>query len=221
MDTLLAQVAGTILMVASAAGTTATLYGRTRRGPGRVALSWLALGTTGLTTLGTGIAPHASWAIVAGAVVTGGLLACAIVLGALRMQDLKAARRRDALLGVPPVAPMPAARLIVSLSALAALLICTGLFVPGALAFATAAGMPPAQLAPGLIADILIAIPVVWVAIGLTAWDRYVQRARDTEALCQGIETRVADSEAAAYRDGFAAGREEGYHHAAFGTSWE
>ncbi|MEN8601384.1 hypothetical protein [Microbacterium rhizosphaerae] len=86
---------------------------------------------------------------------------------------------------------------------------------------AASAGISIDRLMNGLLANLAVSTPLVWIASAALVTTRLRRRAEDADSLRRGVETRVADAEVHGYREGFATGREDGYRHAVFGTTWE
>lgn len=222
MGAQFAEVLGIGILVASVAGATAALYGRARRGSGRaaVAVVWIAAGVIGLTAIGFGLAPRLHQIVVLGGILATSLMVCAAVLGWLHARDLPAAQRRDAALGYPSV-PQPSAARTVLVSGFVALIVTVAVIAPWMLVAAASAGISPERVTAGLISNSLVATPLVWIGLASVALGHRRRLASDADLLSRGIETRVGDAVAAAFREGYDSGREEGFRHAAFGTSWE
>lgn len=223
MNATLATIVGSALVLISSVGAVTALQGRSRRGAGRVALAvaWLSLGMAGLSFLAYVLIPDVPAVFLLGVVVVGSGLAIATALGVLRLRERAGARRRDAALGLPPLPVMPPRALVLSSVGLVSLTLCTALIGSWMLGAAASAGVPVVQIVPGLIANTALATPLMWLALSAVASARLRRCAADAESLRLGVELRVADAEAVAYRDGFASGREDGYRHAAFGSTWE
>lgn len=223
MANLFAETFGIAIVLASVAGTTASLYGRARRGSGRVAVAlvWIGTGVVGLTAIGFGFAPKLSALVVLGGIVAASLLMCATVLGVLRVRDVADARRRDSELGYPPVPRTQSPASVIFGAGLVALITSAIVIAPWLLLAAAAAQIPPERIVVGLIADTAIATPLVWIALASIAIAHGRRVAADAELLSRGVESRVADADEAAFHAGFAAGQEGGRRNTAFETSWE